>query len=335
MPPFGPVKGPIQDQIPETVGYGQLSISVTGVAGELGSKHAAGLWAIVGAPNDVKALEASGPVATAAVVAWGSVGVYAESAAGTAVSGNSTSGTGILGQSQSGRAIQGWSQTNYGATGDSQTFAGVRGTSVSAAGTEGWSTTGAGVMGQSQQGDGLYGISHSPNAAGVHGANDKGGAAGKFDGDVTISGNLSVSDVLLLPGKDCAEQFLLDDAETGEPGTVMVVDDAEKLVACSREYDMRVAGVISGASQYQTGMILGARDADADHRPIALMGRVFCKVDADFGAIQPGDLLTTSPSPGHAMKVSDPIMAFGATIGKALRSCACGKGLIPILVALR
>ena len=334
MPLTGPVKGPIQDQIPETVGYGQLSITVTNVA-EVSNKHAAGLWALVGSQDQAKALEASGPVATAAVVAWGSVGVYAQSDAGTAISGNSTSGTGIYAQSQSGRAIQGWSQSNYGATGDSQTFAGVRGTSVSAAGTEGWSTTAAGVMGQSQQGDGLYGISHGPNAAGVHGANDKGGLAGRFDGNVTISGDLSVTDVLLLPGKDCAEQFQIDNPEASEPGTVMVVGDTEKLVACSRAYDTRAAGVVSGASEYRPGMILGAGESRADHRPIALMGRVFCKVDADFGAIQPGDLLTTSPSPGHAMKVSDPLKAFGATIGKALRPCSSGKGLIPILVALR
>ena len=48
-----------------------------------------------------------------------------------------------------------------------------------------------------------------------------------------------------------------------------------------------------------------------------LVGKVFCKVD---GAIDVGDLLTTSQTPGHAMKATDPQRAFGAVIGKALKS---------------
>ena len=47
------------------------------------------------------------------------------------------------------------------------------------------------------------------------------------------------------------------------------------------------------------------------------------------------DLLTTSASPGHAMKASEPLRAFGAVIGKALRPLAEGQGLIPILIALQ
>jgi hypothetical protein len=69
--------------------------------------------------------------------------------------------------------------------------------------------------------------------------------------------------------------------------------------------------------------------------PIALVGKVFCKVDADHSPVEIGDLLTTSPTLGHAMKVCDPIKAFGAVIGKALRPLRGGQGLIPILVALQ
>ena len=72
-----------------------------------------------------------------------------------------------------------------------------------------------------------------------------------------------------------------------------------------------------------------------DAKPIALLGKVFCKVDAQFGPIEVGDLLTTSPTQGHAMRVADPLRAFGAVIGKALRPLAGGQGLIPILIALQ
>jgi hypothetical protein len=35
------------------------------------------------------------------------------------------------------------------------------------------------------------------------------------------------------------------------------------------------------------------------------------------------------------MKASDPSLAFGAVIGKALRRQGTGRGLIPILIALQ
>jgi len=66
-----------------------------------------------------------------------------------------------------------------------------------------------------------------------------------------------------------------------------------------------------------------------------LVGKVYCKVDSRYAAIEVGDLLTTSPTPGHAMKALDREQAFGAVIGKALRPLAEGQGLIPILIALQ
>lgn len=58
-----------------------------------------------------------------------------------------------------------------------------------------------------------------------------------------------------------------------------------------------------------------------------------CKVDADIAPIAPGDLLTTSPTKGHAQK-ADPAKAAGAIIGKALGGLKKGKGKIPVLVTL-
>lgn len=59
------------------------------------------------------------------------------------------------------------------------------------------------------------------------------------------------------------------------------------------------------------------------------------KVDASYGAIEVGDLLTTSPILDHAMKVDDPLKAFDSVIGKALRPLREGQGMIPILIALQ
>ncbi|HEY9604311.1 MAG TPA: hypothetical protein V6C85_22035 [Allocoleopsis sp.] len=60
-----------------------------------------------------------------------------------------------------------------------------------------------------------------------------------------------------------------------------------------------------------------------------------CKVDADIAPVQIGDLLTTSPTKGHAQKVLDRPQAMGAIVGKALGSLDKGKGKIPVLVMLQ
>ena len=93
--------------------------------------------------------------------------------------------------------------------------------------------------------------------------------------------------------------------------------------------------MISGAGDYKPAIRLDRRDTGKTRMPVALMGKVYCKADAAFGAIRFGDLLTSSPTPGHAMKASDPARAFGAVIGKALQPLESGQDLIPILVALQ
>jgi hypothetical protein len=65
------------------------------------------------------------------------------------------------------------------------------------------------------------------------------------------------------------------------------------------------------------------------------MGKVYCKVDANYASVEVGDPLTTSSTRGYAMKAKDPSKAFGAIIGKALKPLESGKGLIPVLVALQ
>jgi hypothetical protein len=104
---------------------------------------------------------------------------------------------------------------------------------------------------------------------------------------------------------------------------------------CIEAYDTKVAGVLSGAGDCKPGILLGKRPSKNRRMPLALNGKVYCKVDAQYASISIGDLLTTSPTPGHAMKVSDPLKAGGAILGKALRPLTQGKALIPILVTLQ
>jgi hypothetical protein len=115
----------------------------------------------------------------------------------------------------------------------------------------------------------------------------------------------------------------------------MVLEREDRLTPCKASYDRKVAGVVSGARDCRPGIVLNRRPGNVNRAPIALVGKVYCRVDATLGAIDIGDLLTTSSTPGHAMRATDPQRAFGAVIGKALEPLADGKGLIPILVALQ
>lgn len=140
---------------------------------------------------------------------------------------------------------------------------------------------------------------------------------------------------ILLENADCAEEFEIASGGEMSPGTVMVIDDDGRLQPSARPYDRRVAGIVSGADGFRPAIVLGHRPGESHRLPIALTGRVACNVDAGHAPIQVGDLLTTSATFGHAMKAADPRRAFGAVIGKALRSRSSGRGAIPVLVALQ
>lgn len=156
-----------------------------------------------------------------------------------------------------------------------------------------------------------------------------------MDGNHICKGNITAFDVNL-SGADCAEDFDVAAKQgTVDPGTVMIIDGAGALRPCEDAYDRKVTGVISGAGNYKPGIVLDKHPSATYRLPLALVGKVYCKVDAAFGSIEVGDLLTTSATHGHAMKANDPARAFGAVIGKALKPLVTGRGLIPILVALQ
>lgn len=152
-------------------------------------------------------------------------------------------------------------------------------------------------------------------------------------GDMTIALDGDAGDIRLA-GADCAELFEVDTSCVVDPGTVLVVEGDSLLRPCNAAYDRRVAGIVSGAGGLRPGVMLGSTSAGSNRAPVALIGKTYCKVDAQYGAIELGDLLTTSATMGHAMKAVDPGLAYGAMIGKALGSLFSGQGLVPILVSL-
>jgi hypothetical protein len=85
----------------------------------------------------------------------------------------------------------------------------------------------------------------------------------------------------------------------------------------------------------------GESRVNADDLPVAVVGIVPTKVSTENGPIQVGDLLTTSATPGCAMKASAErlgrmeVYQTGTILGKALEPLREGKGVIKVLVTLR
>lgn len=252
---------------------------------------------------------------------WGEVKGAGHGVVGVAGRG----GVGISGSAPGGDGVVGTG--HRGVVGISDDFQGVYGHSVA----------NAGVVGERQDFDGVFGVAHRPDKAAISGHNP-GGLAGYFDGDIRVQRNVIVVGDVLLEGADCAEEFDVADAGSPGPGSVLVIDGMSGgLRESAGAYDPRVAGVVSGAGAYRPGLVLDrqGKRAESLRLPVALVGKVYCKVDADHGPIQVGDLLTTSATPGHAMRAADRSRAFGAVIGKALAPLTGGRGLIPVLVAMQ
>lgn len=175
-----------------------------------------------------------------------------------------------------------------------------------------------------------YQVNAESDTAALYAKHNGGRTAAFFDGNVIVTG-----DIILTNAADCAEDFDVAETAPSEPGTVMVLGADGRLEACANAYDKRVIGVISGAAPLRPGIVLDKRADLPGRKPVALMGKVYCKVDARHGRIAVGDLLTTSPTVGHAMRASDATAAFGAVIGKAMQPWDEGLGLIAVVIALQ
>ena len=104
---------------------------------------------------------------------------------------------------------------------------------------------------------------------------------------------------------------------------------------CAQPYDGTVIGVFSTRPAVLGADKDGVTIVGANEIPVAIVGIVPVKVSAENGAIRTGDLLTTSATPGHAMRCADAIQCFGRTIGKALEALDAGTGAIRVLVTLQ
>jgi hypothetical protein len=120
---------------------------------------------------------------------------------------------------------------------------------------------------------------------------------------------------------DLAEWYRAD-AEYA-PGTVLIFGGDAEVTTTALINDTRAAGIVTTAPAYiMNSELEGTRVC------LALAGRVPCLV---VGRVKKGDMLTTSATPGHAVRANTPTL--GAIIGKALEDKDYGEaGVIEVAV---
>ncbi len=280
----------------------------------------AGHFQIANASNTIEALHAETNGSGSAIYAQTATGGTAIFAIRTA-NGNK----GWLGGLNEG----GWAES---AAGDGF-VAKSSGTARSAVYAEMNSTNGYALNGNATQSSGtaigVFGQSASINGFGAYFKNTGGGVACR------VEGNCKVNQLEIVGAGDVAERFEVTDSV--QPGMLVSIDpdDPGKLQLCRGKYSPMVAGVVSGANRLRPGVLLDP-SVDRKSLPVAMSGRVWVYCDGTDSAIEPGNLLTASNTPGYAMSVKDYSRAQGAIIGKAMTRLAKGqKGLVLAIVSLQ
>jgi hypothetical protein len=122
---------------------------------------------------------------------------------------------------------------------------------------------------------------------------------------------------------DLAEWYTSD--SNYEPGTVLVFGGEYETTVTNKFADSRAAGIVTLNPAYIMNNELAGKDNTVC---LALQGRVPCRV---IGKVNKGDLLTTSATPGYAIRAANPII--GTIIGKSLENKdSVGTGIIEVAV---
>jgi len=274
---------------------------------------------------------------------------------GAGVVGEATTpdGFGVLGINNNGVAVSGWMTNGGGWAVFGNNFS--LDASSGGGGVEGMiqSTTGFGnavrgtALGTSGPSVAIFGEQFSPEGEAGLFINRNGGnilvGSVSQNPDITVfrvdgSGTVYANGGFQPSGADFAESMaVVGDRSRYVAGDLLVIEPSANrhLGLAQQPYSSLVAGIYST----KPGMLGSTHRVDEtpakDEVPLAVVGIVPCKVTAENGPIQVGDLLVTSSTPGHAMRGTDRTRMLGAVVGKALEPLPRGTGVIQVLVTLQ
>jgi hypothetical protein len=355
--------------------YGEsAAVNTVVFSGVAGRATGSGGAAVVGLATGSGAFGVYGESATGRAVygkSVGSRGVYGESTNGEGVFGISTNASGVHGIANNASGVGGYFQNNSGG-GTALLVDGSGKILFSGTGFVGIGTPNPTTPLHLEGSGGIAATIRSINERAILALDSNTPAGGRrvwtlesgFEGTssrfaiydqtalqarLTIdpAGTVGVNVLQIQGGSDFSETFDVRGPNPTQTGTVSVeverglvvsidTENPGKLVVSRRAYDRSVAGIISGAGGITAGLVMGQQGSIADGKqPVALTGRVCAYCDARRNPINPGDLLTTSTTPGHAMRARDYRKAQGAIIGKAMTGLKSGRGLVLVLVTLQ
>ena len=126
-------------------------------------------------------------------------------------------------------------------------------------------------------------------------------------------------------------------SEPVEPGDVLELDPENP--GQYRKSRGPCSDLVAGVVSTQPGVVLGTDSSTLnrglrtlDSALLALIGIVPVKVSDEGGPIEPGDLLTTSSTPGYATKWRPGMGEDCTFVGKALEPLESGAGIIEVLL---
>lgn len=214
------------------------------------------------------------------------------------------------------------------------------------------------TFGNSGWASGVFGLAHAPGAIGVTGWNVGSGpglyawsesgpaliAKGAGTGNlvevydhtvglrfkITNQGNVFADGIFTPGGADFAELIPARQPDL-EPGDVVALAIDGKAVRCFQERQPSVVGVISTKPGIESDLFKHLERSEKIS--LAVVGIVPVKATAANGPIRPGDMLTPSAVPGHAMRSRKVVP--GTVIGKAMESLESGEGFVRMLIMLR
>ena len=287
-----------------------------------------GIRAVGGDPGDLADVSASSGRTAVVGLSGTGVGVYGSSRESEGVRGRSRNDYGVHGSSTNEPGVRGYSTFDYGGTFYTIDYRGLKASSPSD-----WYAGYFANRGGSLR-PGLY----------VDGSSLVTGSKAGYVVDIVRNAGpdtLETGDVVIIAGAGdpiIGEIPLMLVAKASTAGTTAVVGIVDQPYAVP-EVPTTAGATLSIESLPHPAaetarQALGTGVSEGEYLSVVTLGAFkMIKADASYGAIQPGDLLVSSVTPGHAMRADTPTP--GTVVGKALGELAEGTGTIPVLVTLQ
>lgn len=191
----------------------------------------------------------------------------------------------------------------------------------------------AGILGLAKRGYGGWFHSRSGHAIyasgkGIPLLNETGsGKALLAEGDSDFQGTIYVQSG---KGMDCIARFFpVQSGDVISEGDLLAMGEDGKLHKSRQPNATNIIGVaVKSAS-----VVLGEKHDASGHWLVAIAGVTLANVEAQSYPVQPGDLLCSGLTGGHAVRVAPENLKAGSLVAKSLGLQRNGRGLVPVLLS--